>query len=341
MKAVRLHEKRDLRFEDVPLAKMPEDGEVRVRVSYAGICGSDIHNFKTGQWITRKPSIAGHEFSGVIDSIGGDHPTLRVGDHVIADSRFYCGDCDNCQASRQHLCASLGFVGEAIDGGFAEYITLPARLVLVCNPDLDLSVAALAEPLAVALHALARAGVSRGDSVLIVGCGPIGALCAVASRILYGTKLLVSDIDASRQAHVVALTCAQSVELKSFDQFKNPTGHDVHHVIDTTGNITVISQLVARLHGASLALVGIGSGTFALDPVELVEREISLVGCHAFSNELEQAVRMLQGNPESFMGLIGPVISLEQTPAAYDKIAAGQAEGIKTLIKISTEAGAQ
>ena len=116
------------------MAPVPGPNEVRVKVAYAGICGSDIHNFKPGQWITRKPSIAGHEFSGSIESIGDDVRTFKVGDHIVADSRFYCGECENCKSKYQHLCNKLGFIGEAIDGGFADYITLPAHLLENANP---------------------------------------------------------------------------------------------------------------------------------------------------------------------------------------------------------------
>ena len=87
MKSARLHDRRDIRFENVDMAPVPGPNEVRVKVAYAGICGSDIHNFKTGQWITRKPSIAGHEFSGSIENIGDDVRTFQVGDHIVADSR--------------------------------------------------------------------------------------------------------------------------------------------------------------------------------------------------------------------------------------------------------------
>ena len=111
----------------------------------------------------------------------------------------------------------------------------------------------------------------------------------------------------------------------------------MRHVIDMTGNVGVISQLVSQLSGASLALVGIGEGSFALDPVHLVEQEITILGCHAFSSELGDAVRMLETYPDAFAQLIGPMISLEQVPTIYEQISSGHADGIKTLIKIDNE----
>lgn len=336
MKSARLHDKRDIRFEEVPMASAPQVGQVRVKIAYAGICGSDIHNFRTGQWITRKPSIAGHEFSGVIESAGSGVSGFKVGDRVAADSRIYCGECQNCRSDHQHLCDKIGFIGEAIDGGFAEYITLPAHLLVKCNPEARLDIAALTEPLAVALHALAKVNASKESPILIIGCGPIGALCAVVANLIGERMVLISDINQDRQAHICSLTGAIPVNLSTFDQFNNQTQKPVRHIIDTTGNVGVISQLVSQLSGASLILVGIGEGSFALDPVHLVEREIAIKGCHAFSTELAEAVRMLETYPNDFAPLIGPLISLEQVPDAYNLILSGRAEGIKTMVLIDS-----
>ena len=103
MRAVRLHDKSDLRFEEIDMALTPNSGEVRVKVAFAGICGSDIHNFKTGQWITRKPSTAGHEFSGWIDTVGEGVSGLDVGDKIVENSRYFCRECIRCRTGDNHL----------------------------------------------------------------------------------------------------------------------------------------------------------------------------------------------------------------------------------------------
>ncbi len=334
MRSVRLHDRKDIRFDDVAMAPPPGPGEVRLRVAFAGICGSDIHNYRTGQWITRKPSIAGHEFSGIVESIGQDVATVVAGDHVVADSRVYCETCPACLSGHPHLCWTLGFVGEAIDGGFAEYVTLPARLVIRVDPRARLDVIALAEPLAVALHALAMIDAPCGTPILVVGCGPIGALCAVAARIAGDRPLRVSDIAGPRQRLICDLTDAEPVDLATFDQYGNGATPPLRHVIDTTGNIGVIQTLLDRFSGGRVALVGIGEGSLPLDPVRLVEREIALLGSHAFSGELASAARMLEDHPDAFAPLIGTELTLEEVPEAYEGIVAGKVEGIKTLIRI-------
>src|SRR5689334_24008478 len=110
MKAARLYGPGDLRVEDVTEPGVPDAGWVRLRVTAAGICGSDLHNFRTGQWISRAPSVAGHEFAGIVAALGPGVTDLTIGDTVVADSRFWCGECPACRSGRRNVCARLGFV---------------------------------------------------------------------------------------------------------------------------------------------------------------------------------------------------------------------------------------
>lgn len=349
MKSVRLHDQQDIRFEDVPIAPEPGLNEVRVKVAFAGICGSDIHNYKTGQWISRSPSIAGHEFSGWVESIGECVTGLKIGDKVVADSRFYCGECPNCTSGAVHLCESLGFIGEAIDGGFAQFITLPSKLLFKCNADARLDIMALAEPLAVALHAVKQLNIPDDEPLMIIGCGPIGALaalsCSLSSSLAASPaissrssrEILICDINKQREAFVSELADARTADLAQFNQFENDLKKPIRHVLDTTGNIGVISALIAKFNGCKIGLVGIGAGEFSLDPVHLVEREISLIGCHAFGDEMPHAIQLLEQNPLLFEPVIGSYISLEETPIMYQTIIEGSSVGIKTLLSIHQE----
>lgn len=335
MRAVRLHGTQDLRFETIDPAPEPRADEVRVRVAYAGICGSDIHNYKTGQWITRSPSTAGHEFSGLVEMLGSEVAGLSIGDKIAADSRYYCNNCNACDIEDYHLCEELGFIGEAIDGGFADYVTLPSHLVHKCAPEALLDVVALAEPLAVALHAINRINIKDENPLFVVGCGPIGALVVVASKIMSDRPIFVCDQNSERADLVSRQANAQQVDMADFLEGKDDLSRRVAHVIDTTGNIAVIGNIISKVSGTTLGLVGIGSGTIDFDPVELVEREISVVGCHAFTDELPVAVELLSKHPDRFTALIKHRIKLEDTPSEYKKITKGAASGIKTLIEVA------
>ena len=340
MKAARLHGPGDLRVEDIAAPGAPEAGWVKLNVDAAGICGSDLHNFRTGQWISRVPSTAGHELTGTVVAVGEGVDTIAVGDRVVADSRFWCGQCAQCRAGRRHLCAALGFVGEVCDGGFAEQTVLPARLLHVIDAALDERVAAMAEPLAVALHAVRRLPKTAG-SVLVVGCGTIGGLAALLLSRTFSGKLLIADRNRARCERVASATGATIVDLDRDALAAALQGAPLLGAVEATGSIAALNQLLSVLgSGATVALVGIFHGRLDLDPNILVEREIVLLGCHAFADELPDAIAMLSELSAALISLIDREIGLDDIPAAYERLLAGQGDGLKIIIRMRQPAGA-
>ena len=290
MKAVRLHDAGDLRVETVAALSPPPPGFVNLAVRAAGICGSDLHNFRTGQWISRRPSTAGHEFCGRILAVGEGVEGLAPGDAVVADSRVWCGRCPACASGYRHLCESLGFVGEVCDGGFAEAVQLPARLVYSHDPALAPEIAAMAEPLAVALHAVGRGGSPARPPGGVVGGGPHGGGGALLLSRLHDGPLLLADLRADKAALVAEVTGGRAVTLERSALDAALSGQRVRHALDATGATAAISRTLDLMAGGgTLALVGISHGRLDLDPNLLVEREIALAGCHAFAGELPEA----------------------------------------------------
>ncbi|MDF3150704.1 zinc-binding dehydrogenase [Mesorhizobium sp. XAP10] len=334
MKAARLYGPGDLRVEDIATPGAPDAGWVKLRVDAAGICGSDLHNFRTGQWISRSPSTAGHELTGTVTATGEGVDAFAIGDRVVADSRFWCGDCAQCQAGRHHLCASLGFVGEVCDGGFAEQAVLPARLLHIIGAGLDERVAAMAEPLAVALHAVRRLPKTTG-SVLVVGCGPIGGLAALLLSRTFAGTVLIADRNQSRCARVARVTGARIVDLSRDAVAAATANAPLLAAIEATGSVAALNQMLGVLDpGGTIAMVGIFHGRLDIDPNTLVEREIGLLGCHAFADELPEAVRMLGELSEPLLALIDQEIGLDDIPAAYERLLAGRSDGLKTIIRM-------
>jgi (R,R)-butanediol dehydrogenase / meso-butanediol dehydrogenase / diacetyl reductase len=328
MEAVRLYAMGDLRHETVVAPAAPAPDEVTLAVSFAGICGSDLHNYRTGAWISRAPSVAGHEFAGTVTAVGEAVSHVAVGDRVIVDSRWTCGRCRACQDGVEQVCTELGFLGEVIDGGFAEHVNLPGRNVLKAPEGVADRHLAMAEPLAVALHALNLMQVPEGAEIVVTGCGPIGGLITLlATRA--GHPVLIVDRNAARTGLVAEATGAKVSDLDVL------ADHHYRHAIDTTGNAHVIKALVSTIAGASrLGLVGIGQAAEIIDPVHLVELEIALIGCHAFNDELATIGEMLHDLAPHLDPFIESMISLAEVPAAYDRLLAGETTGIKTLIKI-------
>lgn len=336
MKAVRLHDAMDLRVEEVERPPPPPPGFVNIEVRAAGICGSDLHNFRTGQWISRRPSTAGHEFCGRISAIGEDIQGLAVGDHVAADSRVYCGACPACLSGRTNICENLGFVGEVCDGGFAAEVQLPALLVVHHEPALDPAVAAMAEPLAVALHAVRRLNAPSGEPVLLIGCGTIGGLAGLLLSRLHRGQLLFADLNAGRAETVARICNGTVVGLAADDIAGQLAGKRLRYALDATGSIKAIAEGLGFLSGGgALALVGISHGRLDLDPNILVEREIALLGCLAYKDELEEAVALLPELQSSLLQFSDILDSLDEVPAAYSRLLEGRTEKLKTIVRIA------
>ncbi|PRD42004.1 dehydrogenase [Phyllobacterium phragmitis] len=335
MNAARLYAAGDIRVEEIEIPGPLAPGWVRMKVTAAGICGSDLHNFRTGQWISRSPSVVGHEFAGIVTEAGEGVSGFSVGDTVVADSRFWCGECPACRSGRQNVCIHLGFVGEVCDGGFAEEAVLPARLLVKHDPTLDPAIAAMAEPLAVALHAVRKQVVPAGEPVLVVGCGPIGGLAALLLSHLHDGPVLVADRNHARAGLVAAVSGATVVDLDAASVHAVLGEKVLRHALDATGNIGVLTTVLDLIAGGgSIALVGIAQGHIDLDPNMLVEREVSLIGCHAFAGELPEAVAMLPGLAPVLSRLIDTEIALDELPAAYASLLAGEAQGLKTILRI-------
>ena len=329
MKAVRLHAKGDLRVEEIADLDAPAAGWVNIAVTAAGICGSDLHNFRTGRWISRSPSVPGHELVGRVVAVGQGVTDLVSGDRVVADSRFWCGACAACAAGNHHLCAKLGFVGEVCDGGFAEFTSLPRRLLQKLPDTLPDDVAAMVEPVAVALHAVRRLRPEPGSAVLIVGCGPIGGLAALVLSAMGQRDIWVADRNARRVARVCKATGAKPATVDL-----TVGGGNIHFAIEATGSSAALTSLIGSMaSGGAIALVGIAHGSIALDPNVLVEREISLIGCHAFQNELPDAISFLTAHAAAARQLIDAEIAIADVPKAYERLMEGQPDGLKTIVR--------
>jgi (R,R)-butanediol dehydrogenase/meso-butanediol dehydrogenase/diacetyl reductase len=329
MRAVRFHGIGKLSVEDIAPPGAPAADQVHLKVLAAGICGSDLHNFKTGQWIAHLPVTPGHEFTAEVMAVGRAVSGLAPGDRVIADSRAPCGTCEPCAAGRANLCLKLGYVGEVCDGGFAEEVVLPARGLLKVDARIAPEVAALSEPLAVALHAIKRAEPVAGKPVLVAGAGPVGGLtCLLLKHFGYG-PVLFAERNAARRELVQEVTGAVPVELDAV-----AIGQPFDCAIEATGVGAVLDKVIALAGPAArIALVGIPSGPASINAIAVVERELELKGCSAFRDELPEAVRLLKALEAPLSRLVEDAITLDQVPEAYRRLIAGESAKLKTIVR--------
>ncbi len=330
MPAVRLHGVKDLRFEEITAPEGAGEGEVIVAVEAAGICGSDLHNYRTGQWLTRTPAVPGHEFCARVLATGSGVTTLALGERVVADFRVFCRSCDSCRAGKPHLCRSIGYLGEVIDGGFAALARLPEhQLVRLPDQNLRAEVAAMAEPLAVALHAAQRLAPETDTPIIVAGAGPIGALTAIVLAHDGFGPLHVVDHNVARRNIVARLTGARAVSL---DELAESPGR-WPFAVEATGSAFVAKQLIDALSpGGRMASVGIFHANCELDLNRIVEGEIELVGCAAFGEELGIAAALVGELADKLAALTGPSIGLADVPRVYTELCEGRTEWVKTMI---------
>ncbi|QDS73804.1 hypothetical protein FKW77_005945 [Venturia effusa] len=209
MQAVRFHGKGDLRYEQIPIPTVGK-GQVKIRPSWVGICGTDLHEYLGGpnlcpttpHPITQEkvPLTFGHEFSGIVDSVGEDVTKYKKGDRVVIQPIIYDNTCGACQAGQINCCYKGGFVGlSGFGGGLADFIVLDQTYLYHLPYNVPLEIGALIEPLAVAWHAVNMSNFEPGQSVLILGGGPIG-LAVLQTLLARGaSKIIVSEMAAARK----------------------------------------------------------------------------------------------------------------------------------------------
>jgi (R,R)-butanediol dehydrogenase/meso-butanediol dehydrogenase/diacetyl reductase len=324
MQSLRFHGIGDIRLESLPMPAITGPGQVRLKVLAAGICGSDLHNFRTGQWVSKLPVTPGHEFAGEVLESSSDN--FVPGNIVVADSRVFCGHCPNCLAGRNNLCATLGFVGEVCDGGFAEQTILPDTGLLRIPAGIDPLIAAMAEPLAVALHTINRLAPVKGEKILIAGGGPIGGLIALLLADSGHGPLLLAEKNPHRAALLAEVAGTTTVAL---DDCGTP-----RYAVDATGSAAVAESLLNTIApGGTIALVGLFHAKPQLDLNLIVEREIDIRGCSVFAGEMPEAIAMLPRLAEKLCRISAPPIGLAGLPDAYASLLRGETTSLKTLIQ--------
>jgi (R,R)-butanediol dehydrogenase/meso-butanediol dehydrogenase/diacetyl reductase len=332
MRAVRLHGVGELRVEEISPIGALAAGAVKIRVRAAGICGSDLHNFRTGRWISKLPVTPGHELAGEVMELGEGVAGLQPGDLVVADSRVACGKCPACKAGKENTCESLGYIGEVCDGGFAEFVNLPAARLLKVPRGIAPRIAALSEPLGVALHLIRRLAPAKGEPILIAGAGPIGGLAAIALEHLGFGPLLVIERNTSRGALVSSLTGAQIVPADP-TAIADACRGKPHFAIEATGSSEILSLLIDVLTGGGrLGLVGLFRSACSVDWNPIIEKEIDLVGCSVFQDEQPCALGLLKALSVKLEQIISTPLTLQDVPAEYERLLAGQSPFLKSVV---------
>lgn len=302
----------------------PRGDELLLRVEWAGLCGSDLHVMRTGIWVEEWPAVLGHEVVGRVEAAGPD-ATLALGTRVVADSRIPCGACPAC-AGEPTRCPNLRFLGEARPGGFASHLLLPSILAHPLPDGLDASLAVLAEPLAVAMHALGQLTAPPARALLI-GHGPIGALVHAELRRRF-PEVVVHVAEPAPLRALLARALGAEV---TADARELAGSYDL--VVDAAGyRASFEHALGACASGATLLLLALSEHPVTVRPIELAERRLRVIGCNAFVDELPGALALLAAEGWRYLPVITRAVSLAELPdAARAQLA--EPDAVKVVIR--------
>ena len=345
-RVVKLHSEHDLRIDTEEVAALGPD-DVLVRVHSGGICGSDLHYFHhggIGDVRVKDPIILGHETSGTVEKLGAStEHGLKIGDQVSLNPSRACNQCDYCRAGLQQHCYDMLFFGSAmrrphVQGAFRDLIAVPASQCFKVKPATPLSHAAVAEPLAVCLHAANRLSELRGKKVIITGAGPIGSLCAVVARYQGAAEVVITDIEPHTLsiAKEMGATLTVNVATHAQDLQKFKAGVDGSKgyfdcAFECSGVAQAQSQAISMLKPQG-ELVQVGLAAEMPVPFnQVVPREISISGSFRFHEEFATAVELIDNGAIDVAPLITESIPMESAEAAF-ALAGDRSQAVKVLL---------
>ncbi|MER9134402.1 L-idonate 5-dehydrogenase [Mesorhizobium sp. M0768] len=341
MKSIVIHAAKDLRIEETDPGS-PGAGQVEIAVEAGGICGSDLHYYNHGGFGAirlREPMILGHEVAGTVRALGDGISTLAVGDRVAISPSRPCNACRYCLQGMQNQCLNMRFYGSAmpmphIQGAFRQRLVAETWQCHRIADHISINEAAFAEPFAVTLHAMNRAGSLLGKRVLVTGCGPIGALCILAARAHGAREIVATDvmdgvlakaleIGADRTINVATNSeklAAYNVDKGSFDMMFEASGNEraVRAGLDVLKPRGVLVQL------------GLG-GDLSIPQNLIVAKEIEMRGTFRFHEEFALAVDLINRRRVDVKPLLTGIYALDEAVAAFD-IAGDRNKSMKVQI---------
>lgn len=342
MKALTLIGSSQFTFGDAPEPQMAED-EVLVRVVACGICGSDVHGMdgSTGRRIP--PVIMGHEAAGVVVRAGAEAGAWEPGERVTFDSTLYCGACEYCADGQVNLCRNRRILGVSCGdyrqhGAFAEYVSVPGRVVCRLPEKVSFEQAVFVEPAAVALHAVRRAQAGPGQSGLVVGAGIIGLLTVQALKAAGCAKVYASDLSEQRLAVARELGADEVFPAKAGGlreaMLERTGGEGVDVVMECVGiAATVQSAIDCVRKGGSVGLVGNLAQRIEFPLQAVVTRELSLFGSCASAGEYPAALAAIADGRIRVEPLTSAVRPLEEGADWFHRLHAAQEDLIKVILR--------
>lgn len=319
MKAIRWYGPTKVQLDEIDEPRAGK-GEVKIKVHWCGICGSDLHEYSAGPIFIplhephpltgeTAPVVLGHEYSGEVVELGEGTSKFKVGDRVVVEPIIACDHCTSCLSGRYNLCTSLGFQGLAgKGGGLSEYTVFPERFVHHLPDELSYEEGALVEPIAVAVHSIRRSRLKQGDTVVVFGSGPIGLATIQAARAAGASKVIAVEISKIRKEYASKFGANRVLDPSDMDvaaQVKEITGKGAEVAFETVGlQSTLISALGSLQAGGQLVVTSIWEHEAAFNPNLLVLTEKEVIGTIAYRDIFPATMALMADGRISTTGWI-------------------------------------
>jgi L-iditol 2-dehydrogenase len=338
MRALVFHGVRDLRYEDAATPAVGS-GEALVKVKAVGICGSDVHGYlgKTGRRIP--PMIMGHEFSGVVERVGPGPTDVNPGDRVAVFPYTTCGRCSYCQDRRINACPDKRFLGVfSTNGAMAQYVSVPAELLVPLPADVSFVHGALGEPLSVAARVVSKAYLGPEAAMTIIGAGTIGLMCLILAKTRGARCVSVIDISEDRLRLAKRLGADLTLNAGSQDpaeilpvRFEQRGPAVVIEAVGIEATVNQAVQLVAR--GGTLVIVGMSDKRMVVDMHEIVGKEIRIEGSFLYGRqEFHEVLGQVRTLTPQLDMMVSHTAPLSEGAAFFERLAKAEPDLFKIIL---------
>ncbi len=344
MKAACLVARRKFEIRDIPKPEIKTDRDVLLKLRCSGVCGSDIHNYaegRTGSLEVKFPMILGHECSAVVEKVGGAVRKVKPGDRVAVEPAVTCGECDECLTGRQNICKKVRFLsvpGE-LEGCLKEFMVMPETNVIPIPDELTFEDAAMLEPLSVSAYAVNLASIKPGDSVAVLGSGPIGLLTMEVANTSGAALSFATDIVKERVEMASRLGATYSFSPNETDVVKEildaTHGRGVDVVFECAGEQeTVTLGLEVLRPGGTLVLLGIpGAKTeYAFHTDIMRRKQLVILNVRRQVHYFERGLHLVMAGRVDIRTPVTHRFPLEKTNDAYELVSTYKDGVVKAMI---------
>lgn len=324
MKAAVYHGPQNIKVEEVKRREIKED-EVVIQVKYCGVCGTDIHiyNGDGGSYEVNPPRIPGHEFSGVVTEVGAAVKNVRPGDRVSGDPNIMCGECYFCKNAMEHFCENAVGIGTAMDGAFAEYIVMSAKNVYKVPDNLDFMTAAMTEPVSCCLHGIDLCRIQPGDTVLVIGGGPIGMIMIQLAKMAGAAQVILSEPVKEKRELALKLGASAAVDPieEDVEQYLKAHTHNVDCVIECVGNThTEMDAIHFAGNKATVMFFGLAgpNDTITVRPDEIFKKELNITSSFINPYVYHRALKILDSGELDVKSIITNIVPLDDIEKVFE-----------------------